>query len=280
MDKKIGFKIRPETIICFFLILATGAVYLQVWNHEFVGYDDNDYVSENARVQNGLTLDNLIWAFKTTHTGYWHPLTLLSHMLDVELFEMQSGRHHMTSVFFHILNSLLLFVVFRKMTGNVWQSGFVAVMFALHPLHVESVAWTSERKDVLSTFFWMLALWSYARYTEHPQIKRYLPVMGFFVMGLMAKPMVVTLPFVLLLLDYWPLKRIQFNTLNKDTAISAWRSTAGFLILEKTPLFILTLASCFITFFAQEKRILASSAIHPFSVRVGNAFVTWNIFKR
>jgi tetratricopeptide (TPR) repeat protein len=275
MDKKIGFKIRPETIICFFLILATGAVYLQVWNHEFVGYDDNDYVSENARVQNGLTLDNLIWAFKTTHTGYWHPLTLLSHMLDVELFEMQSGRHHMTSVFFHILNSLLLFVVFRKMTGNVWQSGFVAVMFALHPLHVESVAWTSERKDVLSMFFWMLALWSYARYTEHPQIKRYLPVMGFFVMGLMAKPMVVTLPFVLLLLDYWPLKRIQFNTLNKDTAISAWRSTAGFLILEKTPLFILTLASCFITFFAQEKRILASSAIHPFSVRVGNAFVSY-----
>jgi tetratricopeptide (TPR) repeat protein len=275
MDEKIGFKIQPETIICLFLVLVTGAVYLQVWNHEFVGYDDDYYVSENARVQKGLTLDNLIWAFKTNHTGYWHPLTWLSHMLDVELFEMQSGRHHMTSVVFHILNSLLLFFVFRKMTGNVWQSGFVAVMFALHPLHVESVAWASERKDVLSMFFWMLALWCYARYAEHPQIKRYLPVMGFFVMGLMAKPMVVTLPFVLLLLDYWPLKRIQFNTLNKDTAISAWLSSAGFLILEKAPLFILTLASCFMTFFAQKQRVLASSAIHPFSVRVGNAFVSY-----
>jgi tetratricopeptide (TPR) repeat protein len=276
MDKKIGFKIRPEIVICLFLVLATAAVYLQVWNHEFVGYDDDDYVSENARVQNGLTLDNVIWAFKTTHTGYWHPLTWLSHLLDVELFDMQSGRHHMTSVFFHILNSLLLFVVFRKMTGKMWQSGFVAFIFAVHPLHVESVAWVSERKDVLSMFFWMLALWSYVHYAEHPQIKRYLPVMGFFVMGLMAKPMVVTLPFVLLLLDYWPLKRIQFNLLKKDETISAWRPSPGFLILEKTPLFIFVLASCFITYFAQKKSgALASSAIHPFYVRVGNAFISY-----
>jgi len=275
-DKKIGFKIRPEIYICLFLVLATAAVYLQVRNHEFVGYDDDDYVSENARVQNGLTLDNVIWAFKTTHTGYWHPLTWLSHLLDVELFDVQSGRHHLTSVFFHILNSLLLFIVFRKMTGKVWQSGFVAVIFAVHPLHVESVAWVSERKDVLSMFFWMLALWSYARYTEHPQIHRYLPVMGFFLMGLMAKPMVVTLPFVLLLLDYWPLKRIQFNPLKKDKAISAWRPSAGFLVLEKIPLFIFVLASCFITVFAQKKSgALASSAIHPFYVRVGNAFISY-----
>jgi len=275
-DKEIGFKIRPEIITCLFLVLAIGAIYLQVWNHEFVGYDDDDYVSENARVQNGLTLDNVIWAFKTTHTGYWHPLTWLSHLLDVELFDMQSGRHHLINVFFHILNSLLLFLVFRKMTGRVWQSGFVAVIFAVHPLHVESVAWVSERKDVLSMFFWMLALWSYARYTEHPQVKRYLAVTGFFVMGLMAKPMVVTFPFVLLLLDYWPLKRIQFNPSIKNKAISAWRPSAAFLILEKIPLFIFVLASSFITFFAQKKSgALASSAIHPFSVRVGNAFVSY-----
>jgi tetratricopeptide (TPR) repeat protein len=275
-EKEIGFKIRPETIICLFLVLVTGAVYLQVWNHEFVGYDDDGYVFENARVQNGLTLDNVIWAFKTTHKSNWHPLTWLSHLLDVELFEMQSGRHHMTSVVFHILNSLLLFGVFRKMTGNVWQSGFIAGMFALHPLHVESVAWVSQRKDVLSMFFWMLALWGYARYSEHPQIKRYLPVMGFFVMGLMAKPMVVTLPFVLLLLDYWPLKRIRFNNLKRDTAISARRPSAGFLILEKAPLFILTLASCFITYFAQAKGgAVGSSEIHPLFVRVVNAFVSY-----
>jgi tetratricopeptide (TPR) repeat protein len=276
MDKGIVFKIRPEIIICLFLILSTGAVYLQVWNHEFVGYDDDGYVSENVRMQNGLTLDNIIWAFKTTHKSNWHPLTWLSHLLDVQLFGIQSGRHHMTSLFFHILNSLLLFVVFRKMTRKVWQSGFVAVMFALHPLHVESVAWVSERKDVLSMFFWMLALWSYVRYTEHPQIKRYLAVIGFFVMGLMAKPMVVTLPFVLLLLDYWPLKRIQFKTLNNDPAVPAGRPSAGFLILEKAPLFIFALASCFITVFAQKKNgAIGSSEIHPFSGRVANALVSY-----
>jgi tetratricopeptide (TPR) repeat protein len=253
--RDIGFKIRPEIIICLFLVLATGAVYLQVWNHEFVGYDDDGYVTENVRVKNGLTLDNIIWAFKTPH---------------------KTGRHHMTNVLFHILNSLLLFGVFRKMTGKVWQSGFVAAMFALHPLHVESVAWVSERKDVLSMFFWMLTLWSYARYAEYPQIKRYIPVIGFFALGLMAKPMLVTLPFVLLLLDYWPLKRVQFNTSNKDTAMAAQRFSVGFLIREKAPFFVLSLTSCFITFFAQKKGgAIGAFETHPFSVRVANAFVSY-----
>jgi tetratricopeptide (TPR) repeat protein len=274
--RDIGFKIRPEIIICLFLVLATGAVYLQVWNHEFVGYDDDGYVTENVRVKNGLTLDNIIWAFKTPHKSNWHPLTWVSHLLDVELFGMQSGRHHMTNVLFHILNSLLLFGVFRKMTGKVWQSGFVAAMFALHPLHVESVAWVSERKDVLSMFFWMLTLWSYARYAEYPQIKRYIPVIGFLTLGLMAKPMLVTLPFVLLLLDYWPLKRVQFNTSNKDTAMAAQRFSVGFLIREKAPFFVLSLTSCFITFFAQKKGgAIGAFETHPFSVRVANAFVSY-----
>ena len=227
-------------------------------------------------MQIGLTLDTVIWAFNTTHKSNWHPLTWLSHLLDIELFGMQSGYHHMTSLFFHILNSLLLFFVFRRMTGKVWQSGFVAAMFALHPLHVESVAWVSERKDVLSMFFWMLTLGSYARYAERPQIKRYLPVFGFFALGLMAKPILVTLPFVLFLLDYWPLQRIQFNTLNKDAGISGWRPSAGFLIAEKTPLFILALASCFITFFAQKNGgAVASFEIHPFSARFANALVSY-----
>jgi tetratricopeptide (TPR) repeat protein len=276
MEPRIRSKIRPEIVVCLFLVLATGAVYWQVGNHDFVGYDDDGYVSENARVQKGLTLDNTAWAFKTTQKSNWHPLTWLSHMLDVELFGLQPGRHHMTSVLFHILNSLLLFGVFRKMTGKVWQSGFVAALFALHPLHVESVAWVSERKDVLSMFFWMLTLWSYARYVEHPRIKRYLMVMGFFALGLMAKPMLVTLPFVLLLLDYWPLKRIQLYSSTKDSASFDRRSTVGLFILEKTPLFVLTLGSCFITFFAQAKGgAVGSSEVHPFYVRVANAFVSY-----
>jgi tetratricopeptide (TPR) repeat protein len=149
-------------------------------------------------------------------------------------------------------------------------------MFALHPLHVESVAWVSERKDVLSMFFWMLTLWSYARYAEYPQIKRYIPVIGFFALGLMAKPMLVTLPFVLLLLDYWPLKRVQFNTSNKDTAMAAQRFSVGFLIREKAPFFVLSLTSCFITFFAQKKGgAIGAFETHPFSVRVANAFVSY-----
>jgi hypothetical protein len=150
-------------------------------------------------------------------------------------------------------------------------------MFALHPLHVESVAWVSERKDVLSMFFWMLTLWSYARYAEYPQIKRYIPVIGFFALGLMAKPMLVTLPFVLLLLDYWPLKRVQFNTSNKDTAMAAQRFSVGFLIREKAPFFVLSLTSCFITFFAQKKGgAIGAFETHPFSVRVANAFVSYH----
>ena len=276
MEQRIRLKIRPEIVICLFLILASGVVYLQVWNHDFVGYDDDGYVFENVRVQKGLTLDNAIWAFKTTQKSNWHPLTWLSHMLDVELFGLQPGRHHMTSVFFHILNSQLLFGIFSKMTGRVWQSGFVAAMFALHPLHVESVAWVSERKDVLAMFFWTLTLWSYARYVEQPRIKRYLPVVGLFALGLIAKPMLVTLPFVLLLLDFWPLSRIQFNGSNQDSVISGRRSSMGWLILEKTPLFILTLGSCFITFFAQAKGgAVGSSAIHPFPVKVANAFFSY-----
>jgi tetratricopeptide (TPR) repeat protein len=276
MKPIIRSKIRPEIFICLVLVLTTGAIYWQVRNHDFVGYDDDGYVFENARVQKGLTLDNTVWAFKTTQKSNWHPLTWLSHMLDVELFGLQAGHHHMVSVLFHILNSLLLFGVFRKMTGQVWQSGFVAAMFALHPLHVESVAWVSERKDVLSMFFWMLTLWGYVRYVEYPKINRYLPVIGFFALGLMAKPMLVTLPFVLLLLDYWPLKRIQLNSFNHESASSELRSSMGLLILEKTPLFILTLASCFITFFAQAKGgAVGLSEIHPFSDRVANALVSY-----
>ncbi|MFQ5486237.1 MAG: glycosyltransferase family 39 protein, partial [Desulfobacterales bacterium] len=273
--RKTVFKIWPEIVICFFLILATLTVYWQVRNHEFIGYDDDGYVTENPLVKNALTLNNIIWAFKSTHKSNWHPLTWLSHMLDVQLFGMNPGHHHMTSVLFHILNSLLLFAVFNRMTGKLWQSGFVAAMFALHPLHVESVVWVSERKDVLSTFFWMLALWSYARYAEHPDMNRSLPVMGFFALGLMAKPMVVTLPFVLLLLDFWPLKRIQIHA-SPDITGNPQLLSLSRVIWEKTPLFFLSLISCVVTFFVQKKGgAISPSEIHPIPDRLINTLISY-----
>lgn len=265
-----------KSMICLFLVLMTFAVYWQVRNHEFIGYDDDGYVTENPRVQNGLTLKNIIWAFKSTHKSNWHPLTWLSHMLDVQLFGMNPGRHHMTSVLFHMLNSLLLFAVFNRMTGKLWQSGFVAAMFALHPLHVESVAWVAERKDVLSTFFGMLTLWSYARYAERPDMNRYLPVIGFFVLSLMAKPMLVTLPFVLLLLDYWPLRRAKIRSTDDDARNLQPRPLVFLLIWEKTPLFFLSLASCFATFFVQKiGGAIGTFDTHPFFVRVSNTLVSY-----
>jgi tetratricopeptide (TPR) repeat protein len=275
-DKQTGLRIRPEAIIGLFLVLSTLAVYWPVSTHEFVGYDDDGYVTENPRVKRGLTIDNIGWALQSTQKSNWHPLTWLSHMLDVELFGMNAGAHHMTSVLFHIFNSLLLFAAFRKMTGRVWPSGFVAAMFALHPLRVESVAWIAERKDVLSTFFWMLTLWSYARYTVLPNRRRYLPVAGFFLLGLMAKPMLVTLPFVLLLLDYWPLTRLRFNALDHQIAESHQRLPAFQLFLEKVPLFLLSLLSCVITFLVQQKAgTLAAIEAKPFSLRIANALVSY-----
>ena len=156
-----------------------------------------------------ITIENLKWAFTTTHAPYWHPLTWLSHMLDVQLFGLKAGGHHLMNVFFHIANTLLLFLILRRMTKTLWRSAFVAALFALHPLHVESVAWVAERKDVLSTLFWMLTLGAYAYYAERPGYRRYLLVLVCFLLGLMSKPMLVTLPFVLLLLDFWPLGRLQ-----------------------------------------------------------------------
>lgn len=274
--RETGSKIRPAVVVSLFLILATLTVYWQVRNHEFIGYDDDGYVTENPRVHNGLTLKNIIWAFESTHKSNWHPLTWLSHMLDVQLFGMNPGGHHMTSVLFHILNSLLLFAVFNRMTGKLWQSGFIAAMFALHPLHVESVAWVAERKDVLSTFFGMLTLWSYARYAEHPDINRSLPVIGFFALSLMAKPMLVTLPFVLLLLDYWPLRRAKIRSSDDDAGNIQPKLLAFLLIWEKIPLFILSLASSFATFFVQKKGgAIGTFDTHPFFIRVSNALVSY-----
>ena len=263
-------------VICLLLALVTLAVYWRTTSFNFINYDDHDYITENYRVLGGLTWHGAKWAFITGHTGNWHPLTWFSHMLDAQLFGGRAGGHHFTNVLLHIANSILTFLLLRQLTGAQWRSAIVAAFFALHPLHVESVAWVSERKDVLSVFFGLLALWCYAQYVEasksHTPKKKiqYGLTLSFFALGLMSKPMLVTLPFVLLLLDYWPLKRFPVDS-KKDWRPALWRLT-----WEKLPFFALSTASCVVTFLVQrEGGAVQSLTNFPLSFRVQNAFVTY-----
>ncbi len=254
---------RLHAIIILLMIVGTLGVYWQCHTFEFVRYDDGDYVLNNPNISSGLTPEAVKWAF--SFDGYaanWHPLTWISHMTDVSLYGLAPGGHHVTSVAIHILSAILLFLALSKMTGAVWRSAFVAALFAIHPMHVESVAWVSERKDVLSTFFLMATLISYTFYTERPNGKRYLATLGLFVLGLMAKPMLVTLPIVLLLLDWWPLER----------ASRGWKR----LVVEKLPYFALVAASSAITMFVQHKGgAVQALATYPLSVRIDNALVAY-----
>ena len=211
------FQGKWKIIACTFLILASLLAFEDLRNHQFINFDDTEYITGNLHVQGGLTLQGLTWAFTATHACNWHPLTWLSHMVDCQLFGLDPGAHHFVNLLFHIINTLLLFLLFLRITQARWPSLLVAALFALHPLHVESVAWAAERKDVLSTFFWMLTMWAYVRYVESPGPGRYLLILLGFILGLMAKPMLVTLPFVLLLLDYWPLGRWSWP--EKDAAV-------------------------------------------------------------
>jgi tetratricopeptide (TPR) repeat protein len=270
--------------ICLALTLVTAAVYCQVYSYDFVNYDDPVYVYENSNIQSGLTPVAVKWAFTSGYAANWHPLTWLSHMLDWQLFGSNAAGHHITNLIFHIANTLLLFIVLKQMTGALWPSAFVAALFALHPLHVESVAWVSERKDVLSTFFWILTMWAYVRFVRRPKIWRYLLVMVFFALGLMSKPMLVTLPFVLLLLDYWPLDRIpdgqavgKSKGRNKNRADSRFQWRALYhLIWEKIPLFVLSAASSIITFFVQQRSGAVAMLVRfPLRIRICNAFISY-----
>jgi tetratricopeptide (TPR) repeat protein len=191
------------------LAVVTLAVFWQVRQYDFINFDDDVYVTQNSYIQSGITLDGLRWAFSTTYAEFWHPLTWLSLMFDYQFFGLNAGGYHLTNLILHIMSALLLFWLFNRMTGSIWRSALVAGLFALHPLRVESVAWIAERKDVLSAFFWMLTLCLYVYYTEKPAIIRYVLVLFSFVCGLMSKSMVVTLPVVMILLDYWPLGRLQ-----------------------------------------------------------------------
>ena len=258
------------------LIATTIAVFFPVVNHDFVYYDDPKYVTENAVVSRGLTGAGVAWAFTTGTDANWFPLTWLSHMLDVQLHGMNAGGHHFTSLLLHALSAAVLFKVLHMMTGSTGRSSFVAAMFSLHPLHVESVAWVAERKDVISTLFWMMTMWAYAAYAKDPKLRRFVPVMALFALGLMSKPMLVTLPFVLLLLDFWPLRRVA----GMSPKSQAQRSYAQ-LIREKIPLFGLAVVSSVTTFLVQrEGGAVGTLDAYPFAQRVGNALVSYLAYIR
>ena len=275
---------RRELFIGLFLIVATFVVFWQVHHHEFITLDDPVYVTDNTHVQGGLNRQSILWAFTNFHAGFWIPLTWLSFMLDFEIYGLHSGGYHLTNLLFHIANTLLLFLILRRTTGAIWRSGFVAALFALHPLHVESVAWVTERKDVLSTFFWMLTMLAYCRFTTHRRLSWYILGLVAFAMGLMSKPMLVTLPFVLLLLDCWPLGRIkleQFGGDNKQALqIANDLSKAGTqalrLVVEKLPFFALAAACSVVAFFAKQSAGAALPLdILPLNIRVANAFISY-----
>jgi protein O-mannosyl-transferase len=238
-ENKIAFFRRPAVWIYLFLTVATLVIYSPVRNHEFINYDDATFITDNRLIQSGLTLESIQSAFKN-NWGYWKPLSYLSLMLDHEIYGMDPGGFHMTNLLFHIANSLLLFIVLRRTTQAMWQSAFVAALFALHPLRVESVAWVTERKDVLSTFFWFITILAYIYYLKRPKFKRYLGILIALALGLLAKPMLVTLPFVLLLFDYWPLGRLQLSAKSNlpDSSLIFIRNLSR-LIWEKLPMFIL-----------------------------------------
>jgi protein O-mannosyl-transferase len=244
MLNKPNISLTKQKLIVYIILAAvTLAVYWQVNKFDFVNIDDNVYVTENFNIKSGITLNGIHWAFSTTYAEFWHPLTWLSFLLDYQFYGLHAHGYHVTNLVLHILSALLLFWLFNRMTGAIWKSAFVAAVFALHPLHVESVAWVSERKDVLSAFFWMLTLCLYVYYTEKPVIKRYLLVLCSFVLALMSKPMVITLPVIMILLDYWPLKRFELQKNN----MFLWQ------LKEKLSLIVLSVVFTVITLIAQQK---------------------------
>jgi tetratricopeptide (TPR) repeat protein len=300
---------RREIVICFVLVALTVGVYWPVGHYPFVAYDDLDYVADNPHVKAGLTWEGMCWVFSHLTISNWHPLTSLSHLLDCQVFGLDPGAHHLVNVALHAANTLLLFVVLNGMTAKRWRSASAAGLFALHPLHIESVAWVSERKDVLSGFFFLLTLLAYVRYVEKskvqgPRSKVWLGVaLLLFVLGMMSKPMLVSVPFVLLLLDYWPLRRTGELTGSADLLSAAkelgspnpaaksanhtsqitnrqFRVAGAFrLLLEKLPFFILSIAFCILTLLVQRSGGAMKAAVSiPFSERAANAVVSYWVY--
>ncbi len=261
---------KRTPILCLLLAAITLALYNPVVQHPFVNYDDDRYVTENPHVRQGLTGQTIAWALTSGDQSNWHPLTWISHALDYSLYRMNPVGHHFTSVLLHTANVVLLFLILLSATGRTWASAFVAALFAMHPINVESVAWVAERKNVLCTLFFLLALWAYGWYAQKPHWKRYLLVAAFFAAGLASKPMVITLPLVLLLVDYWSFQRV-----SPDRGPTPWSR----LILEKLPLFALSAASAVITLLVQRAGgAVRSTAEFSFGIRLENAIYAYAMY--
>ena len=266
-------ELHLRLLIGLALIAAVLVVYWRAPENDFLDYhDDGLYVTNNPHVTNGLGIDGIVWAFTSSYACNWHPLTWISHQTDFELYGLDPRGHHWTNLLFHMANTILLFLLLAWLTGAVWRGAFVAALFAVHPLHVESAAWIAERKDVLSTFFWLLTLWAYAGYARRPSFERYLVVALGFALGLLSKPMAIMLPFTLLLLDYWPLGRLGQAAGERGIRVQTWPK----LVLEKAPLFAMSVASGAITCVVQQKGGAVGSLMNfPISVRLANAVVAY-----
>ena len=289
------FQKYPKTILCIALCILTIAAYWPVKNYPFINYDDGDSVYANKRITSGLTIQNILWAFslsradKTEDKQYWQPLSRVSHMMDVQLFGVEPHMHHVSNLFFHTLNTLLLFLIFSLMTGDIGKCFFLAALFALHPMNIESVAWIAERKNLLFTTFWMITMLAYIFYTKRPSIYRYLLVLLFLGGGLMTKPYIAVLPCALLLMDYWPLKRFKWacnvNTNTDNHGIGSFskptfsKASPIQLILEKIPLLLLGLTTIWLlTIMLQGKAQVVLSSIRPLPIRIENALVSYVVY--
>jgi len=265
-----------------FLAALVLALYWPVAGYDFIALDDNLYVVENANLQKGISLTSLAWAMSTFHTTNWHPLTWLSYLADYELFGLNPAGYHINNLILHLLNTLLLFFLMQRMTGEIWKGAVIAALFAVHPLNIESVVWIAERKNLLSTLFWILTLLAYVRYAEKPGWKRYSVILVCFILGLTAKPMLVTLPFVLLLIDYWPLQRFSWSDRDRSGAIQDRAERRKLLIrlpIEKIPLLILSLLSAFVTFYAARTGgAIKAISVFPLVGRIETAIISYAMY--
>lgn len=288
VDRKVAVLVQPKAgpisgllqrplVLSLLLVIATVALYYPVHSHPFINYDDRDYVYENAQVMSGISLHTIKWAFTTGAAGNWHPLTWLSHELDVQLFGLDPAGHHDINVLFHAINAVLLFWVLFRATGFAGRSFVVAALFALHPINVESVAWVAERKNVLSMMFFLLALGAYRRYVKEPRFARYFLVALLFACGLMAKPQVIIFPCVLLLWDYWPLQRMfQASATRTDFPVAFPAKSFWWLLKEKLELFALAAACAIITMTVQR----GARMWFPRHIRIGNAILSYGLYLR
>ena len=257
---------RQTLLIALGLVLLTAAVFQQVTGFNFLSFDDARYIPDNPMVSNGLSFNGILWAFSTRHHGYWHPITWIVHMLNCQFFGLNAGAHHTMNLLFHIVNVLLLFGLLIRLTGRTGRSAFVTALFAIHPMHVESVAWIAELKDVLSTMFWLWTVWVYAIYIQNKARKFYWLAIVLYAVGLMAKPMIVTLPLILLLLDFWPLNRLSSEN---------WRSR----VVEKAPFFVLAGISAIVTFLTTAYGgVVGSVAQYPITARVSNVITAYGMY--